>query len=875
MKTHPPRFSAWLLDYFSRQGATVNYAGDFEEAFYAIVGESGLSKACRWYRSQVLRSLPNLIINALYWSFTMFINYLKTSFRNIKKHKSFSIINISGLSIGLACVLLLAIYINSELSYDSYHFKKDRIFRIGEHMSFNNFSGKQSATNGVIAAALKENYPEVEEIARFRYNRTSVKYKDKQFIERFYFADKSVFNIFSWSLLDGNQNTALEAPYSIVLSKELATKYFGSENPIGKMITLNETESFKVTAVMADLPRYSTLRFSGLCSFNTLYTNNNMPEHILTEWTSHNFNTYTLLKSGVNPSEFEEKIKNIYYDYAADKLKANGSSYSVFLQPIKDIYLRPLSGDFGPITYVYIFSIVAIFILLIACVNFMNLSTSRSMTRAREVGVRKVFGANRARLIKQFLTESLLITILAMGIAISIAFSLLPIISEFTQRDLLQDVFEMHWLVPGIVAATMFVGVLAGSYPALILSRFKPVQVINNKLNAPKANTNFRRTLVVLQFVISITLIISTVLVVQQLDYLKTKDIGFDKEHVVCLSVRDQLVRKSWPILQQKFKNLPEVINSGASSSLPGWGAPLNSKIPMGFTKDNTQLMREINIDQEFIPTMDIQIMAGRNFSKEYSNDARNTVIINEAAVRKFSWENPVGKTIQTINIDKLDAIEYEDREVIGVVKDFHLSGMTSEIQPAFIGNSLDYPFEYGKIHALATRIHPGDIQETVKKMETIWKETFNDKPFNYYFLDEDFNEQFISIERSRTILSYFTVLAIFIACLGLFGMVAYAAEKRTKEIGIRKTLGSSASQIVGLLSRELIFLILAANVIAYPIAYFAASQWLNNFPYHMDIPVSTFLISTLLALAISVLTISFQAWKAANANPVKSLRYE
>jgi len=870
----PPFIARVLLDFFSRQGATSYYAGDFEEAYQTIAKQEGPVKANRWYRGQVVRSLPGLILNSIYWSGAMFKNYLKTSFRNIKKHKSFTIINISGLSIGLACTILLAIFINSELSYDSYHIKKGRIFRVGEEMSFNNFSGKQSGTNGVIAEALMK-YPEVEESTRFFYTRISVKYKEKQFSERFYCTDESVFKIFSWPLLKGNPNTALVAPYSIVLTQELASKYFGNEDPMGKIIILNEDESFKVTGVMADLPRYSTLHFNGLCSFSTLYTDNKMPMNILTEWTSHNFNTYVLLKEGVNYTEFQDKIKDIYYEYAADKLEASGSSYSVFLQPIKDIYLRPLRGTFGPISYVYIFSTVAIFILLIACFNFMNLSTSRSMTRAREVGVRKVFGANRSRLIKQFLTESLLLSTLAMVIALGIAFTILPIISEFAQRDLMQDVFEMRWLIPGIIVCTIFMGLIAGSYPALILSRFRPVQVITNKLSAPKANIGFRRALVVTQFVISVTLIIGTALVIQQLDYLKTKDVGFDKEHVVCISVRDQLVRKTWPVLQQKFKSLPEVINTGASSRLPGWGAPMNSKIPEGYAKDNTQLMREINIDEQFLSTMGIQLVKGRNFSKEFGNDPRGSVIINETAAKKFGWENPLGKMIQTINTDKLTENEYENRSVIGVVKDFHLSAVTSEIQPAFIANVLDYPFAYGKIQALATRIKPGDIQATVSKMETIWKESFPDKPFNYYFLDEDFNEQFISIERSRDILSYFTFLAIFIACLGLFGMVAYAAEKRTKEIGIRKTLGSSVTQIVSLLSKELILLVLIANVIAYPLAYFSIVQWLNDFPYRMDISVSTFIVSTLLALAISLLTISYQAIKAAMTNPVDSLRYE
>ncbi len=804
----------------------------------------------------------------------MLINYLKITFRNIKKHKSFTAINVAGLAIGLACCILLSIYIHAELSFDDFHINKDRIFRVGEDMVFNNFSGKQSGTNGVIAEALKK-YPEVEVTVRFRYLRTSVKYQDKQFVDRFYYADETIFDVFTWPFIDGNPQTALEAPYSIVLTKETVEKYFGDENPIGKTLIFNEEESYKVTGIVEDIPQNSTRGFSGLCSFSTLYAKAGKDDHILTAWTSHNFNTYVLLKEGINSEEFEQKIKNIYYDYAAEDLKANGSSYYVFLQPLKDIYLRPLNREFGPIMYVYIFSAIAAFVLLIACVNFMNLSTARSMSRADEVGLRKVFGAGRGRLIGQFLTEAILLTILSIIVALVIVSILLPVISDFANRDLSQGLLNMAWLIPGIVGITLVVGVLAGSYPAFYLSRFEPVKVIKNKLTGPKANTNLRRSLVILQFTISITLIIGTGLIIQQLDYLKSKDVGFDKENVICLSVRDQLLRQKLPILQGKFRQLPSVIRTGSSSRLPGWGAPLNSKIPEGFAKDNAQLMREINIDENYLSTVGIEIIKGRNFSKEYSTDPRGSIIINETAAKKFGWENPIGKTIQTINTDIPSAKVYESRKVIGVVRDYHLNSVTRTIEPEFIANVVDYPFNYGKIQALAIRIKPENIQTTLSELESVWNEVFSDKPFNYYFLDEDFGEQFMGIERTRNILSYFSFLAIFIACLGLFGMVSFSAEKRTKEIGIRKTLGSSVSQIVSLLSKELLLLVLAANVVAYPLAWFAISLWLKDFPYKINIDIYTFVISTIFALLISLATVAYQSIKAALANPVESLRYE
>ena len=805
----------------------------------------------------------------------MFKNYITIAFRNLKKHKAFSLINISGLAIGMACCILLSIYINSVLSFDTYHEKGDRIFRVCEELTFKNYHGRQSATNGVIAEALQKTYPEVEEAVRLDYLSASVKYKDKQFSDRFFYCDESVFNIFTWPLIKGDPKTALSAPYSIVLTKETANKYFGNDDPIGKTLKINENEDYKVTGIMENIPRYSTYRFAGLCSFSSLYGRNESLTRILTDWTSHNFETFILLKEDINYVEFENKIKDIYYRYVADELNAKGAKYAVFLQPLRDIYLRPYWQDFGPIMYVYIFSAVVVFILLIACVNFMNLSTARSMNRAAEVGMRKVLGANRGKLINQFLSEAILLSLLSMIVAVGIVFQVLPAISNLAERDLSQDFFKIPWLIPGIIGVTIFVGLVAGSYPAFFISKFEPAQVIKNKFKALKGNTRFRRVLVVIQFTISITLIIGTGLVIQQLDFLKHKDPGFNKEHVVCLSIRGQLLRQNLPILKEKIKNIPDVINAGAASNLPGWGSAINDKIPEGYTHENMQLMNEINVDEDYLPTLGIEIIQGRNFSKEYRTDPRGAVIINETAVKRFGWNNPIGKTIKTYNIDKSNEKEWEVRKVIGVVNDYHIASITQKIEPAFIANVLDYPFSFGQLRVLAVRIKPVNIHATLSSIEIIWKDTFPQKPFDYFFLDDNFNEQFIRIERLGDIFFYFTFLAIFIACLGLFGMVSYTAEKRTKEIAIRKTLGSSVTQIVSLLSKELLCLVLAANVIAYPIAYYSINQWLQDFPYRIEINIFSFILSTMLALIISFSTIAYQSIKAASANPVDSLKHE
>ncbi|MFC2133364.1 ABC transporter permease [Bacteroidota bacterium] len=874
-KPSPPYIVYAILKLFTNDWKNASLVGDLEEEYFDIALAKGFTYARVWYIIQVIRSLPKLIHDSRTWGVFMFKNYMTIAWRNIKKYKGFSLINISGLAIGMACCILLFIYINSELSFDTYHEKGDRIFRVGEHLDFSDYQGSQSATNGVIAEALKKTYPEVQEASRFYFHVVSAKYNEKQFSNRFYYTDAAVFNIFTWPLIKGDPETALAAPFSIVLTEETANRYFGSEDPIGKTLTINEADAFKVTGVMNDIPEYSTYSFAGLMSFNTLYGKGATVTRMLTEWGNHNFETFILLNEGVDYNNFEDKIKDIYLDYMAEELAAKGASYEVFLQPLQDIYLRPYWHDFGPIMYVYIFSAVALFVLLIACANFMNLSTARSLKRAAEVGMRKVLGANRGRLINQFLSEAILLSLLSMILAIGLVVITLPQIDIFVNRNLSEKLFDIPWLIPGILGITLLVGLVAGSYPAFFLSKFRPVETIKGGSKSLKGNTNFRRGLVLLQFSISIILIIGTSIVIQQLNYLRERDPGFNKEHVLFFTIKDELVRQNLSIVKEKIKNLPEVINAAAASNLPGWGAATNDKIPEGYTSENMQLMLEVNVDEDYFSTLGIELVSGRNFSKDHGNDPRGSVIINEAAVKKYNWDDPIGKTIKTLNFDNPNVREWEGRTVIGVVKDYHIQNVTSEIEPAFIANVLNHPWSFGQMRVLAIKIQPGTASTAIASIKEVWEDTFPQKPLRYHFLDEDYDWQFRSIERSRDIFSYFTFMAIFIACLGLFGMAAYTVENRIKEIGIRKTLGSSITQIVTLLSREFIYIVLAANVIAYPIAYLLISNWLEEFPYKIEIAIETFLFSTLIALGISFLTTAYQSIKAARTNPIESLRTE
>ena len=804
----------------------------------------------------------------------MLKNYFKISWRNIKKYKAFSLINISGLAIGMACCLLLLLYINSELSFDIHHEKGERIFRICSDFTVGDVSKQWTASNAVIAAALQENYSEVESTTRVRNFRTTVTVGDKEFSERFYYMDESVFDIFTYPLIKGDPKSALASPYSIVLTQETAEKYFGSEDPVGKMIKTSDYENLIVTGVMANIPRYSTYRFNGICSFSTLYAGREELPMTLTNWMSHTMHTFVLIKDGVDYKDFSKKIRNIYYDYVGDELEAKGSTHYVSLQPLRDMYLRPVGTDTDPIVYVYILSTIAVFVLLIACLNFMNLSTAYATNRAKEVGLRKVFGANKVKLIKQFIAEAIILTIISIFFALLLVCLVLPAFSNFVRRDLSQDLSEMPWLTPIIVILTLFVGLVAGSYPAFYLSKFLPAQVMQNRSGRTSSNTSIRKSMIILQFTLSTALIIGTFLIMQQLHFLKALDPGFNKERLMIINLLDGESRNSIGTLKYQFKQHPNVINAGAASMMPLWSAPSNDKIPEGFTIANIQIMHEINVDADYLPTAGIKIIAGRNFSDETSFDQRNSVIINESAVKKYGWDDPIGKTIQTRNMDYNEEV-WETRTVIGVVKDFHIGSLLDPVEPMFIGNDLNYPYRFAWMNGIAVRVSPNDINSTTDYIKEQWESILPGKEFYYYFLDQVYDNQFNSIERSRQIFSYFTFLAIFIAILGLLGMSFFTVEKRTKEIGIRKVLGSSAGQIVYMLIKELLLPVVIASLIAYPIAYYFINLWLQEFSYRMKIGISAFILSSVIALLISFMTVILQGVKAARANPVESLRYE
>ncbi len=797
-------------------------------------------------------------------------NYMKTAFRRIKKHKSYSFINISGLAIGLACCILIVIYILTELSFDRYHAQSNRIYRLGISGKINENSFTAPVSNTPAAPALVKDYPDVLNAVRFRPTspRTPVKYGDKQYFEGgIFYADNSVFEVFTFPLIKGDPKTALQAPYSLVISESIAEKYFNDENPIGKILRLNNQEDLTVTGVINNVPWNSHFTFNMLISFETLYSQNPRAQE---RWLGFPNYTYLLLSKDANPREFEAKLPTFVENHMSKQLKSISAELNYFLQPLTRIHLHSnleheISGN-SNILYVYIFAALAFFILFLACINFMNLSTARSATRAKEIGIRKVVGARRKELIRQFLSETLSYSLISLLIAVILVELALPLLSSLSGIDLRIGASQIQWLIPCLFGLSVFVGVAAGSYPAFLLSSYRPVNVLKGNLKAGVAGSRFRNILVVFQFVISISLIIGTGIIMKQLQFMNKKDPGFTKENIIIVRVMPQRIQRTYPLIKTRLEQIPGVRSVAATSAVPGFDPDIGAFIPEGFQDNQTQVMDVLNVNSDFIPTMGIKVVAGRNFSPEFETDSKDAVIINQTAAQKFGWDVPVGKTIKVYrNVPG----QLESKTVIGVVQDFHLSSFYKAIAPLYISN---LPQGLG---GLIIKISPENIKETLRVLQKIWKDIDPDRPFDHFFLKEYFDRQYQSEERLRGIIGSFALFSMFIACLGLFGMASFMIEQRTKEIGIRKVLGASISGIVLLLTKEFTKWVILANLIAWPIAYFVMNRWLQNFAYHISIGIWTFLLSAALALVTALITTSFQAVKTAASNPVDSLRYE
>jgi len=799
----------------------------------------------------------------------MFQNYLRTALRIIQKHKGYALINIAGLAIGMACCILIVAYILTEISYDRFHEKADRIYRVAVDGMVGGQPIKIAVSNAPLAPVLKQDYPEVLSAARlWPAPKRLVTSKANQFYEKkILFADPSIFDLFTFPMIKGDPKTALVTAYTAVLTEKTAKKYFGDEDPIGKVLEIDSQYKVTVTGLVENVPWNSHFTFDILCSFETLY---DLDRESLEMWFNFNRYTYLLFPENYDHKVFEQKLTAVVDKHLGENLRALGAEINYFLQPLTHIHLYShLEGEISgnsDILYVYIFAGIALFILFIACINFMNLATARSATRAREVGLRKVVGAERKELIRQFLGESILYSALSLAIALLLAQLSLPLFSAISGIKLKMNYFDIPWLMPAFLGLVLFVGVVGGSYPALFLSSFQPATVLKNTYRTGSGNSRFRSVLVTLQFVISVALIIGTVIIINQLKFMKDKSLNFEKDNVLHVQITDEKIQRSLDFVKDELQKIPGVLGATASSDVPGDNADVQPFLPEGFPQDKTLLMEQMDVDEVFLPTLGIEIVKGRNFSKEFLSDRDQSVIINETAARVFGWENPIGKTIKAPTDT---TFQWETRRVIGVVRDFHMASLHKIIMPQFIGNDPRY------LNDLCIKISPVNTARTVALLKEKWKAIDPNRPFEYTFLDETFDQSYKAEERLSDIFASFTVFAVFIACLGLFGMASFTTEQKTKEIGIRKVLGASVPGIVALLAKNFLKLVLIANLIAWPIAYVAMKNWLENFAYRTQINPWVFVLCGTLTFCIAMLTVSYQSVRASISNPIDAIKCE
>ncbi|MGD9312617.1 MAG: ABC transporter permease [Desulfobacterales bacterium] len=799
----------------------------------------------------------------------MFTNYFKTALRNIRRHKVYAIVNIIGLSIGMACMILILRWVQYELSFDRYHENADRIYRLVTDMDLGKMRGRYAVSNYIAGKTLARDYPEVEKSVRFQKVpfKLLFQYDDIQFYEdNICLADSTVFDIFTFPLIQGDPHNALNSAFSIVITEDLAQKYFGDNDPIGRIIRANNDVDLTVTGIMQNVPRNSHFLFDALVSFEILrHIHENYQKEIEEDWMDHDNYTYLLLRKAYDYRDLEKKFPAFIEKHMGTTLEAIGGKVEYFLQPLTQIHLKSkLEFDTNntDIVYVLAFSMIAIFVLCIACINFMNLSTGRSVSRAKEVGVRKAQGAQRSNLIHQFLCEAFLWSCLSFAGSLGLVEITLPFFHWLSGIDLSSISIFRPLFILGCLGLILFVAFVAGIYPAVYLSGFQTIQVLTGRLKTGPAGSPFRNTLVVGQFTISIGLIIVSAIIFAQIHYMKHERLGFNKNRIVVLRMIGDSFEKSIQTIKTELSSCSGVIDVTASSHVPGGFSGWHAFVPQGYRLDQTQVMASISIDPDFIPMMGIQIVDGRNFSDDIIEDQAESILINEEAAKRFGWKDPVGKTIRNL-------LNETNKTVIGVVSNFHLRSLHHHLMPLYI----DYnPSNLGYV---SIKIKPDELSKTLHFLRQKWVEITPAQTLDYFFLAEAFDQQYRDDEKLGIILSNFSTLAILIACLGLFGLASFTVEKRTKEIGIRKALGASVFSIIVLLLKEFTKLILLANVIAWPIAFFTMNRWLQNYAYRIEIGLSAFVLAGLIVLVIALLTAGYQAIKAARANPVDALRYE
>jgi putative ABC transport system permease protein len=808
----------------------------------------------------------------------MIKNYFKIAWRNLLRYKGFSFINILGLAIGLACCILVTLFIKDEVSYDRYNKNSDRIYRVVK--DFVNDDGSKlpdATTPPAIGAAIQKDIPEIEHVVRFMPGwggKFYVRNGERGFIEEnLYRADSSIFDVFTFQFLQGDPNTALKAPDAIVLTESMVKKYFGNENPINKVLEVDQWGPRMVTAVIKDMPENSHFNFDMLMPLRFRNDDGSLVD-INSNWGWYNYYTYMKLKPGVRIADVDNKIRDIF-----KKNQPENENY-FYSQALTDIHLTSnLKWELranSDKSYIYIFGTVALFILIIACINYVNLTTARSSLRAREIGIRKVSGAVRGALIRQFLTESVLVSLLAAIVSLAMAQLVLPGINTITGKDLSLFPHGNYFILLLVVGFAVLLGVIAGFYPAIFLSSFEPIKVLKGERLSGFRRFSLRKVLVVTQFTISIALIIGSIIVIQQIDFVQNAKLGINKDHVMMLNDVGYLNRADRQKLKNDLLQLPGVKTVAASDGVVGGQNWTTTLRPKGM--QNGQLVNFLAVDDNYKDVLNIEMTEGRFFSQTFLSDTTNNgipgtterdaggVVLNETAVNDLQIPSPVLGRQLVWGTDN-DTTWYV--KVIGVAKNFHFTSMKNEIKPfAFF-------WRPNRVANFTIKLDGADMQSKIARIKTVWDKNVTSRPFQYSFLDETYARQYKSEMNFKTIFFYITFIAIFIACLGLFGLSSFIMEQKTKEIGIRKVLGASISGIVGMLSKDFVTLVIIAALIAFPVAGWAMNKWLQDFVYRISISWWVFAVAAAAALLIALVTMSFQSIKAAIANPVKSLRTE
>lgn len=786
----------------------------------------------------------------------MFKNYLKIAFRNIKRYKVFSFINIAGLAIGMAACILILLWVQDELNYDRFHKNVNHLYRIFAEFTYANESWP--VTPIPLAPALKKDFPEIIDAVRFRPYSTLIASDETKFNQRGAFVDPTFLTTFAFPLVKGNAATAFTDPASIVITKALSEKLFGQENPIGKALRINNEFDCKISGVLKNITTNSHLQFDFLLSFDIFLKMERDTEN----WERFHLSTYVMLHKNARVDKVAKKLTGLMNKHNPE------NDIQLHLQSLTRIHLYNLNGG-GRIDSIYIFSAIAVFILMIACINFINLTTARSSTRFKELGVRKVTGAGKWDFIRQFMGESFLLSLIAFIIAIILVFLILPAFNHLTGKILALDFIKNGNAIIGLISILVFTSIIAGSYPIFYFTSLKPIALIKTSSRPvvkKDSSTSLRKSLVVLQFSISIFLIIATLVIAEQLGFIQNKNLGYESEQVLYLPLKGTM-KKNYQAIKNELLRDKNILNvAGTSGMLVDYISSFDGFDWEGKTPDKRLSMVLGVVDIDYIQTLKMAMAAGRNFSHDYPSDATSGFLVNESAVKAMAIDSPIGKRFVFEGHQGR-----REGTIIGVVKDFHFQSLHNTIEPLVMMVDVD------RFNYLCLRIQTtdGQLSETIKNLERSWMQFAPGYPFEYTFLDEEFAEMYQSEQQTEKIFGYFTFWAIFISGMGLFGLAAFAIERRKKEIGIRKVLGASVSGIIGLLSQEFVILVLISNVIAWPLAYYGANKWLQNFAYHIHLSWLYFAISGTGALLIAIVVVSFQSLKVAVTNPIESLRYE